>query len=326
MRIRRKKRMKPLKIMSKITPLVSKAGVFVNDKAPEILVIGGIFVVVGAGILAVKQTLDKVPEIVDEHDELAEMINSTSCEEMTEEENEKDRAKSLKKNDRHMALQLVKTYALPVGMAAVGVTAILAGNHLLRSRYVAVVAGMSALQQSYDKYRERIVDKFGEAADHYAAYGFEEEIYEETEVDEKGKEKKVSAKREVMTDASAHSPYFRWIGPDSSLYRECHGDPIYIRNQLEIYENVCNQMYDEGRALYFNNILTYIFGNDPDVMSDDGQIVGWYKYDKKNKVMTDDGRPINFRIGSVHNVTDDGQSQIWFYIDPNVAGPVRLGH
>ena len=129
--------MKPLKIISKITPLISKAGVFVNDKAPEILVIGGVVAVVGAGILAVEQTLDKVPEIIDEHDELAEMINSATCEEMTEEELEKDRVKSLKKNDRHMTLQLVKTYALPAGMTVVGVTAILAGNHLLRARYVA---------------------------------------------------------------------------------------------------------------------------------------------------------------------------------------------
>ena len=324
--------MKPLKIMSKITPLVSKAGVFVNDKAPEILVIGGVVAVVGAGILAVKQSLDKVPEIIDEHDELAEMINSATCEEMTEEELEQDRVKSLKKNDRHMALQLVKTYALPVGMAAVGVTAILAGNHLLRARYVALAAGMSALQQSYDKYRERIVEKFGEAADHYAAYGFEEEVYETTEVDEKGKEKKVSAKREVMSDASAHSPYFRYITPHNcSIYRECHGDPIYIGEQLRIYENICNQMYEDGKALYFNNVMTYLFGNDPEFMSDDGQIVGWYKYDKKNKAMADSERPVNFRIGSVHNVytdpdTGEEKSEIWFYIDPNVAGPVRLGH
>lgn len=324
--------MKPLKIISKITPLVSKAGVFVNDKAPEILVIGGVFVVVGAGILAVKQTLDKVPEIVDEHDEIAEMINSATCEEMTEEELEKDRAKSLKKNDRHMTLQLVKTYALPAGMTVVGVTAILAGNHLLRARYVALAAGMSALQQSYDKYRERIVEKFGEAADHYAAYGFEEEVYETTEVDEKGKEKKVSAKRDVVTEATAHSPYFRYITPNNcSIYRECHGDPLYVRNQLEIYENICNQMYNDGQALYFNNVMTYLFGNDPEFMSDDGQIVGWYKYDKKNKAMADTERPVNFRIGSVHNVytdpdTGEEKSEIWFYIDPNVAGPVRLGH
>ena len=325
--------MKPLKIMSKITPFVSKAKIALNDKAPEILVIGGVVAVVGAGVFAVKQTLDKVPEILDEHDEIAEMINNITCEEMTEEENEKDRVKSLKKNDRHMALQLVKTYALPAGMTVVGVTAILAGNHLLRARYVALAAGMSALQQSYDKYRERIVDKFGEAADHYAAYGFEEEVYETTEVDEKGKEKKVSGKREIVTDATAHSPYFRWITPHNcSIYRECHGDPIYIRDQLEIYENILNQMYNEGRALYYNNnVIQYIFGNDQEFMSDDGQIVGWYKYDKKNKAMTDEDRPINLRIGSVHNVytdpdTGEEKSEIWFYIDPNVAGPVRLGH
>lgn len=324
--------MKPLKIISKIQPLISKAGVALNDKAPEILVIGGVVVLVGAGMVAVKKTLDKVPEIVNEHDELEEMINSATCEEMTEEELEKDRIKSLKKNDRHMAFELVKTYALPVGMAVVGTTAILAGNHILRGRYVALAAGMSALQQSYDKYRERIVDKFGEAADHYAAYGFEEEVYETTEVDEKGKEKKVSAKREVMTDATVHSPYFRYITPNNcSIYRECHGDPLYVRNQLEIYENICNQMYEDGQALYFNNVMTYIFGNDPEFMSDDGQIVGWYKYDKKNKAMADSDRPVNFRIGSVHNVytdpdTGEEKSEIWFYIDPNVAGPVRLGH
>ena len=324
--------MKPLKIMSKITPLVSKAGVFVNDKAPEILVIGGVIAVVGAGILAVKKTMDKVPEIINEHDELAEMINSATCEEMTEEELEQDRIKSLKKNDRHMAFELVKTYAVPVGITVVGVTAILAGNHLLRTRYVALAAGMSALQQSYDKYRERIVNKFGEAADHYAAYGFEEEVYETTETDEKGKEKKVSGKREVVTEATAHSPYFRYITPNNcSIYRECHGDPLYVRNQLEIYENICNQMYEDGQALYFNNVMTYLFGNDPEFMSDDGQIVGWYKYDKKNKAMADSDRPVNFRIGSVHNVytdpdTGEEKSEIWFYIDPNVAGPVKLGH
>ena len=324
--------MKPLKIMSKITPLVSKAGVFVNDKAPEILVIGGVIAVVGAGILAVKKTMDKVPEIINEHDELAEMINSATCEEMTEEELEQDRAKSLKKNDRHMAFELVKTYAVPVGITVVGVTAILAGNHLLRARYVALAAGMSALQQSYDKYRERIVNKFGEAADHYAAYGFEEEVYETTETDEKGKEKKVSGKREIVTEATAHSPYFRYITPNNcSIYRECHGDPLYVRNQLEIYENICNQMYEDGQALYFNNVMTYLFGNDPEFMSDDGQIVGWYKYDKKNKAMADSDRPVNFRIGSVHNVytdpdTGEEKSEIWFYIDPNVAGPVKLGH
>lgn len=324
--------MKPLKIISKITPLVSKAGVFVNDKAPEILVIGGVFVVVGAGILAVKQTLDKVPEIIDEHDEIAEMIESATCEEMTEEELEKDRVKSLKKNDRHMAMQLVKTYALPAGMTVVGVTAILAGNHLLRTRYVALAAGMSALQQSYDKYRERIVEKFGEAADHYAAYGFEEEVYETTEVDEKGKEKKVSDKREIISDATAHSPYFRYITPNnSSLYIESRGSIEYMTEQLKIYEKVLNQMYNEGRAVYFNDVVRYIFGSDPSLLSDDGQIVGWYKYDKKNKAMTDDELPINLRIGRVHNVyrdpdTDEEKSEIWFYIDPNVAGPVRLGH
>lgn len=320
--------MKKLAIISKLQPALSKAKIVLNDKAPEILVVAGIGGVVAAGIVACKVTANKLPDILDEKDELVDMIENSTYPEMSEEENAADIEHSIKKVNRETRWKICKAYALPVGMAAVGIAAILAGNHLLRKRYVAIVAGMQALQTSYDKYRSRIVDKYGEAADHYAAYGFEEEEYEDTEVDpETGKEVKVKKTRTVAsTDATPHSPYFRYITPSDSLYRECHGNPIYMRNQLEIYENVCNNIYDEGGILYFNEVMTYIFGKDPEVMSDDGQLVGWYKYDKKNKALTD-ARAVDFRIGTVCNHNDETDlDEIWFYIDPNVPGPVSLGH
>ena len=320
--------MKKLAIISKLQPLASKAKLFIEDKAPEIMIVAGIGGIVAAGVVACKITADKLPDILEEHDEMEELINNAECPEHTPEEDAEDREKSLKKLARHTSFLICKAYALPVGMAVVSTAAILSGNHLLRKRYVAALAGLQALQSSYDKYRSRIGDKFGEAADHYAAYGFEEEEYEDTEIDpETGKEKKVKKTRDRVTDASAHSPYFRYITPNDSLYRECHGDPIYMRNQLEIYQSICNRMYDEGHPLYYNNVMTFIFGNEPEVMSDDGQIVGWYKYDKRNKQLTDDKLPVDFRIGTVHNHNDEtDQDEIWFYIDPNVAGPVTLGH
>lgn len=319
--------MKAPAILNKIQPFVNAVGPMVKEKAPDAMVVVGVIGLAAAGIWACKVTADKVPEILDERDDIIDMIQNLECEEMSEEENQKDIEKSIKKANRACALKLVKAYALPVGLGLASGASVLAGNHIIKTRYAAALAGMQGLQTAYDNYRSRIVDKFGEAADKYAAYGVETVEVEVEETDEKGKTVLTKKEQEVLkdvTDASAHSPYFRFIKPDDALYRECKGSPIYLRNQLEIYEEILNQMYDQGKPIYFNDAMSYIFGSDDSYMSDDGQIVGWYKYDKKNKAMADER--ISLRIGSIHNHNDETDSdEIWFYIDPNVFGPVRLG-
>lgn len=317
--------MKQLAIISKVKPLVNSIGPRIAEKGPEIMVVAGVVGVVAAGVWACKVTADKLPEILDEKDDLIDLMNNCECPDRDPEETKRDHEKSIKKANRVCAWKIVKAYALPVGLAAVSVASILGGNHIIKKRYVAALAGMQGLQTAYDNYRARIVDKFGEAADKYAAYGVETEEIEVEETDEKGKTTKVKKTVEKVTDATAHSPYFRWITPNNSaIYKENCFNPIYVRNQLEIYENVLNTMYDAGRPIYYNDALTYIFGADESQWSDDGQIVGWYKYDKKNKAMGDER--ISLRIGSAHCHNDEtDQDEIWFYIDPNVFGPVRLG-
>ena len=329
--------MKQLPIISKIRPLVNSIGPRIADKAPEVMVVAGVVGVVAAGVWACKVTADKLPEILDEKDELLDLMDNCECPDRDPEEARKDHEKSVKKVNRVCAWKIVKAYAMPVGLAAVSVASILGGNHIIKKRYVAALAGMQGLQTAYDNYRARIVDKFGEAADKYAAYGIETEEIEVEETDENGKVVKTKKEIEIMKDvtgASAHSPYFQLIGPDSALYRESQGNPIFMRNQLEIYESVLNEMYDRGLPIYYNDSLKHIFGNDIEYvgedgavhtrLTDDGQIVGWYKYDKKNRAMGDER--ISLRIGTIHNHNDEtDKDEIWFYIDPNVFGPVRLG-
>lgn len=330
--------MKAPAILSKIQPFINSIGPRISANAPTVMVVAGTVGLAAAGIWACKVTADKVPDILNEEDEIVTMIKNLKCDEMTEEENKKDIEKSIKKAKRDTKIKIVKAYALPAGLGLVSVASILSGNHIIQKRYVAALAGMQGLQTAYDNYRSRIVDKFGEAADKYAAYGIETEIVEVEETDEKGKVTKTHKEREIMSDitgATVHSPYFQLIGPDSALYRESQGNPIFMRNQLEIYEAVLNEMYDRGLPIYYNDSLKHIFGNDIEYMgedgkvhtrlTDDGQIVGWYKYDKRNRAMGDER--INLRIGTIHNHNDEtDKDEIWFYIDPNVFGPVRLGH
>lgn len=316
-------------IISKAQPVVNAIKPMVIEKGPEVMVIAGVLGLVGAGIWACKKTADELPDILDEADDGECFINNAICEDMTEEENEADRVSSLKKLKRHTRLQIVKLYAGPVIVGTISVLSILSGNHIIKKRYVAALAGMQSLKTAYDGYRKRIVDKYGEAADKYAAYGIEtEEVEIEVTDPETGKTKKTKEELDIMKDitgATVYSPYFQLIGPDSSLYRECKGNPIYMRNQLDVYEKVLNEMYDRGVPIYYNEAMKYIFGCDTDRLTDDGQIVGWYKYDSVNKDLGD--QRINLRIGSIHNHNDEtDKDEIWFYIDPNVFGPVRLGH
>lgn len=249
----------------------NKVGLGIKKHSPEILVVTGIVGMVGAAILACKATT-KISTISEEHNEQLESVKNT-LETRPDEYSIDDSKRDTRIIYIQTGLKYVKIYAPSVVLAAASITCILASHGILKKRNVALAAAYATMDESFKKYRERVIERFGETVDKELKYGVKAEQIETTEIDEgSGKSKKVKKTINVADKNLGGSPYAMWFDETTS--------DAFQRNNLDY-----NIMFLRQRQSYFNDILDargFLFlgdvyeglGIERDKCS---QIVGWRK-------------------------------------------------
>lgn len=237
-----------------------------QKRAPEILLGVGTVGVVTAGVLACKQTL-KVQDILDESAEqmrLIENVHKTHSEDYSEEYYKKD--VSIVRG--RTVVKLAKNYALPIAVAGLSIAAIFAGHGIQMKRYAALSSAYFALDQGFRKYRENVVEHFGEDMEREIRYGIKAQEIAETVVDENGETREeVKTVHSASTDGSPYARFFDEV--------TCPGTWTNDGN--------LNRMFIEARVAEANRRLKfqgYITLNDVYDMlgmpkSKAGQAVGW---------------------------------------------------
>ena len=196
------------KLVTTVTTSLGKVGLALKKHSPEILVVSGVIGVVTSTVLACRATT-KVNEVLSKAKDDIETIHAVAedpafAEEYTVEDSKKDLAIVYAKT----GLEVVKLYAPAVILGALSITGILASNNILRKRNVALAAAYAAVDKSFKEYRNRVVDRFGEAVDRELKYNIKAMEIEETVVDEKtGKEKKVKKTVNVIDDIGEYGPF-----------------------------------------------------------------------------------------------------------------------
>lgn len=319
----------------KMPKCLIKLGLKAKEASPEILVGVGIVAIVGGGVLACVNTAKKLSDICDEREDtinefdeehgLTELSEAEKLNAITGELKEEHTA-VVKAANHHMAFEITKLYSIPVALVILGTTCILVGHHQIRKRYLVMSAAYSAMSKAYETYRRRIAERFGEEADYYGRYGYERQKIQVVNEDGSVTEEEANIV-DPDTLYSVASPYARVIDRDSFLFKECGGSAIHIRSQLECYQEMLNTQYFNGQPIYYNDVIRWIFGNNASKLSDDGQIVGWYRRDPKNNEYADD-KGIDLRISTFYGKRGDDdpydRDYLYLQIDPNVAGPVSL--
>lgn len=206
-------------------------------KSPEILIGVGIASLITAGVLACRSTLksgdilDETKEKLDNIKEAKEIadkaLESGQLEEQTAEEYKAYLNVGSKKELAGVygktALKFVKLYAPSILLTAVGITSILCGHKIMRGRTAAIAAAYTALDRSYNEYRKRVKEKYGDDVDNELKHGIHTETIEKEVVDDKGKTKKVKEKVDVVDSPSCYARFFdessRWWtkSPESNL-------------------------------------------------------------------------------------------------------------
>ena len=264
---------------------VNRAMFKLKAASPKIMVIGGAIGVVGTVVLASKATL-KADKIVRKAKE-----DIKKCHDLAEDEDVTEYTEEDEKNDIRIitiqtGVKIVKVYAPAFILGTMSLTSILASHHMMDKRNIALGAAFTTLNDSYKKYRKRVIEKYGETVDREMKHGIKAETHTEKVVDENGKESEVVKTDFVVkpSDISGYARFFEEYTKDNRT-----GETRRNRNWKK--NNEYNIMFLKNTEQTLNDMLRskgHVFLNEAYDLLDlprtqEGQIVGWV-YDLENPV------------------------------------------
>lgn len=250
-----------------------KAQLTVRKHSPEILMVAGVIGTVAGAVMACKETLeleDVLDECKQEKMELEEQY--AMCEQYSEDALKKDQIKLTIKQ----VAKIVKLYAPSVIMEATSIGVIFASNDIMRKRNASMAAAYATLNSMYKRYRQNVIESYGEEVDKDMRFGVKHEKV--TEIDEDGNKVKVDARIvDLDNTALAISDYSRFFQMGCKGFDESSGR--------------YNLLYLKGIQAMFNNKLIadgYVMLNDVyrelgfDTIPE-GWSIGWV-YDEANPI------------------------------------------
>lgn len=250
-----------------------KAQLTVRKHSPEILMVAGVIGTVAGAVMACKETLeleDVLDECKQEKMELEEQY--AMCEEYSEDALKKDQVKLTIKQ----VAKIVKLYAPSVIMEATSIGVIFASNDIMRKRNASMAAAYATLNSMYKRYRQNVIESYGEEVDKDMRFGVKHEKV--TEIDEGGNKVKIDARIvDLDNTALAISDYSRFF------QMGCKG--------FDTSSGRYNLLYLKGIQAMFNNKLIadgYVMLNDVyrelgfDTIPE-GWSIGWV-YDEANPI------------------------------------------
>ncbi len=297
-------------IMTSVTRTFNKSLFQLKKHSPEILVITGVIGAVASTVMACKATL-KVNEIVEEHKEVVEQIHECA-EKYPEEYPEEDKKKDLAITYGKTAVKFGALYGPAVLTGAAAITSILVGYNILHKRNVAAIAAYTAVASDFKKYRNRVVERFGQELDRELRYNIRTKEVEEHVVNEDGSEAIV--KKTVTVANPDYSEFTRCFDETCIAYEKSAEDNMRF---LKCQQNYFNDLLKRRGHVFLNEVYDGLGFN----RTTAGAVVGWlYDEDCPNGDNYIDFGIFNINSEAARNFVNGHEKAIW--LDFNVDGVI----
>ena len=291
-------------LMTKTNGIMKYAGFVLKKHSPKILLGIGVGGIAFGTVKACHDTL-KLPAAVENAKKRIEVARSN--------ENEDERKKEITKAYVRSGWEIAKIYIPAVTIEGAGLACVLASHNILSERNAALAAAYTTLDNSFKKYRTRVLERFGEQTEMEIRSGAKPVEIEETIVNEKGKEKKVKKTVMVVDDSAGYSDYARVYGPGHGAWE---ADERYRKLFLDAQEHLAHNMLVSRRFLFLNDVYE-LLGYDKTVT---GQQVGWL-YDPNDQSEDAGDNYVIFRRYDINVETENG-IQPAVMLDFNVDGMI----
>lgn len=303
-------------------------------KSPELLLGAGIIAGGATVVLACRATLKAKPKLDDlsikledlEHIENVHTL-AVANDPHADEEDEHNLAelkKQCKKEKRHeiavTAVGVSKDFAPAIIVGMVGIGCVLASYRILDKRLLGATVAYESVNAAFNRYRHRVIDKYGEQAERQLYYGetvtdveYEEEV-EDAETGEKKVVKKVKQEPNVEKGVPWHSIYSR------TLHNRSYQPGMDV-DQVRRIQNYLNDELARKGYVFLNDVYKAL------ELEIDGEYVGvgWLSKEFQGEDYVGDGF-IDFGVFG-DNVTE--QAKLWregktnsVILDFNVDGPI----
>lgn len=241
-----------------VSRVAGKAAFTLRKYSPEILTTVGILGTVTAGVLAARATLNLEP-IIDNAQAKIEYAEEKTHSYTADQYSSADHKKAMFGIYLTTAGDISKLYAPSIILGVASIGCIVGGHGVMQKRNVAAIAAYKGLEESFNKYRKRVIEEFGEEKDQEIVYG----ITKEKETDAEGVERIIN-----IIDPEHLSPEMKIFAPNN---RNWEPSPDYNLNFLKAQENMANQRLRAHGFIILNDILDAL-GFDK---TQAGAITGW---------------------------------------------------
>lgn len=260
-------------ILNCVTRTINKAGFQIKKHSPEILIAAGVVGTVTSAIMACKATT-KLNGILEESKTQVDQIHGyVEIEGYSEKYSEEDSKKDLAIVYIQTGIKIAKLYAPSIILGALSLTAIVSSNNILRQRNVAIATAYAAMDKNFKKYRNRVVERFGEELDKELLYNVKTKEIEETVTNEDGTESTVKKTVSVIDDP-LESPYAKFFDEFNPYYKkDADLNLMFLRQQ----QNWANEQLKAKGIVFLNEVYDMVGIPRTRI----GQQVGW-RYDEND--------------------------------------------
>ena len=269
--------MKNLEIVNKITFAAHKAFFKVKKHSPEILITAGVIGTVASAVMACKATTKLSDILEDSKEQINQVHNFLEDDRIPESKYSKeDGNKDLAIIYAQTGIKLVKLYAPAVALGALSITGIVASNNILRKRNIALAAAYTTVDKTFKRYRNNVLDRFGEKIDTELRYGIKAREIEEIVVDDDGNEKTVKKTVEAADPVSMYSDYAKIYDAGCNGWtKDAEFNLMFLRHT----QAQANDILKRRGYLFLNEVYDMLGFQ----RTKAGQVMGWI-YDEENPV------------------------------------------
>ena len=269
--------MKNLEIVNKITFAAHKAFFKVKKHSPEILITAGVIGTVASAVMACKATTKLSDILEDSKEQINQVHNFLEDERIPESQYSKeDGNKDLAIIYAQTGIKLVKLYAPAVALGALSITGIVASNSILRKRNIALAAAYTTVDKTFKRYRNNVIDRFGEKIDKELRYGIKAREIEEIVVDDDGNEKTIKKTVEAADPVSMYSDYAKIYDAGCNGWtKDAEFNLMFLRHT----QAQANDILKRRGYLFLNEVYDMLGFQ----RTKAGQVMGWI-YDEENPI------------------------------------------
>lgn len=244
-------------LKNKVLGLSSKIAFRLKDKSPQILLGVGIVGFAATVVMACKATLKAEP-ILEDHNKEIEYIK----------ENDPDNKKALVKAYFDTAFDIGKLYG-PSAIVGIGSVFCTTKSHMILSnRNTRLLGAYKILESGFSRYRQRVVDDYGEETDKMFYHNLRKE---DIEIEEDGKKKKLKNVDTLDTSENPLEVSYDRVFDDSNPNFTGHPDMDIMF--LKQTQNWASEVLQARGYIFLNEVYKEL-GFPP---SEAGQFVGWVK-------------------------------------------------